>query len=333
MGKQITVSIIVPVYNAQDYLPKCLSRLCAQDECVREIILVNDGSTDNSLAICEKYAEQDSRIKIINKENGGTSAAVIDGISAASCEYIGFADSDDYIEREMFSELANAVIRSDADIAVCDYDDTDETGRFFGRRDFGIAESGIYDKNNGKFDIPLLPTMTDGHYLSGMRWNKIYRRDILIKNVMYGKRNIRVGEDIALITPVMMASKRIVYVKKVLYHYCQHETSTVHNYRRGNLDDWKAVNQILRSAITAYGYETENFDETQLMFLWQNCIKPIRHSNMPRKRKKAEYKYIGNDPYVRELLKKSKFDTVLKLKIVFRLMKLKLYGLLAFISR
>ena len=97
------ISVIVPVYNVEKYLPKCLDSLCAQADCVKEIILVNDGSTDNSDSICRKYAEKDSRIRIIEQENRGLSATVRVGVNAASCEYIGFVDSDDYVEPDMYT--------------------------------------------------------------------------------------------------------------------------------------------------------------------------------------------------------------------------------------
>ena len=96
------ISVIVPVYNVEKFLPKCLDSLCAQAECVHEIILINDGSTDNSLNICRKYADKDARIRIIDQENKGLSATVRVGVKAATCEYIGFVDSDDYIEPDMF---------------------------------------------------------------------------------------------------------------------------------------------------------------------------------------------------------------------------------------
>ena len=92
------ISIIVPVYNVSEYLPRCLDSLINQTYKNIEIILVNDGSTDNSLEICKKYAEKDLRIKVIDKENGGISSARNTGIAEASGEWIGFVDSDDYIE-------------------------------------------------------------------------------------------------------------------------------------------------------------------------------------------------------------------------------------------
>ena len=98
------VSIVVPVYNVEKYLDRCIKSILNQKYQDMEIILINDGSTDNSLAICEKYREQDSRIIIINKANQGLSAARNDGVAAASGEYIMFIDSDDYIDDSLVSE-------------------------------------------------------------------------------------------------------------------------------------------------------------------------------------------------------------------------------------
>ena len=117
----MSVSIVIPVYNAEQYLRKCLDSVCAQSDCVKEIILVNDGSTDGSLNVCSEYAQKDGRIKIIDKQNEGTEQAIIDGVNATTGEYIGFVDSDDYIEPNMYSELFDCIKQSGADIAFCRY--------------------------------------------------------------------------------------------------------------------------------------------------------------------------------------------------------------------
>lgn len=327
----MAVSVVIPIYNIEKYLPKCLDSVCAQDGCVKEIILVNDGSTDGSLNICNEYAQKDGRIKIIDKQNGGTSAAVIDGVNAATCDYVGFVDADDYIEPNMFGELYDAIVNYNADIAICDYDDTDESGNRFGRRDFGIGTAGLYVKTDGKFDIPIFPKLSDGRYVSGMRWNKLYKRELLTSNIAFKKTDIRVGEDMALVLPVIMAANSIVYVDKCLYHYLQRSSSAVHTYIRKNLEDWKKINAVLREAAQTYGYKTENFGETELSFLIQNCLRRIHLSDMTKKQKKSEYAYIGRDSYVRKLFKQIPIRAPFKKKLVLTLLKCKLYGLLALV--
>ncbi|MDE6401105.1 MAG: glycosyltransferase, partial [Clostridiales bacterium] len=123
------ISIVVPVYNVEKYLAKCLASLCAQDGCVKEIVLINDGSTDNSLSVCREYADKDGRIKIIDQENQGLSAAVRTGVRNAKCEYIGFVDSDDFVEEEMFKRMFEEMTEHNADVVWCEYDRIGENGR------------------------------------------------------------------------------------------------------------------------------------------------------------------------------------------------------------
>ena len=116
-----TVSIIVPIYNVEKYLGRCLDSLLAQTLKNIEIIAVNDGSTDLSLKILKEYSIKDSRIKIINKPNGGVSSARNEGIQLASGEFIGFVDPDDWVDPEMYEDMVNHAKNEKADIVMCSY--------------------------------------------------------------------------------------------------------------------------------------------------------------------------------------------------------------------
>ena len=118
----ILVSIIVPVYNVEKYLERCLDSLINQTLKDIEIILVDDGSTDDSGNICDKYAKKDKRIKVIHKENGGLSDARNIGLSIANGRYLQFVDSDDFIHKQMIEILYNTIINNNADISICDFD-------------------------------------------------------------------------------------------------------------------------------------------------------------------------------------------------------------------
>ena len=113
------ISVIVPVYNVEKYVSKCLDSILKQTLKDIEIIVVDDGSTDNSGSICDRYAEQDKRIRVFHKENGGLSSARNYGIDRAKGEYIGFIDSDDYIEDDMYEVLFDLILKFDADISMC----------------------------------------------------------------------------------------------------------------------------------------------------------------------------------------------------------------------
>jgi len=119
LDDQVNVSIIVPVYNVEKYLEKCLESIINQTLKNLEIICVNDGSTDNSLQILEDYAKKDQRIKIINKKNRGSGAAKNTGMKNASGEYIGFVDSDDWVDLAMFEKLYNRAKSQKSDMVMC----------------------------------------------------------------------------------------------------------------------------------------------------------------------------------------------------------------------
>lgn len=325
------ISVVIPIYNSEKYLSKCLDSVCAQSECVREIVLVNDGSTDGSLEICNEYAQRDERIKVIDKPNGGTAAAVIDGVNSTTCDYVGFVDADDFIEPNMFRELAGGIERYNADIAFCDYDVVDEKANTSNRRDFGIESGGLFVKEAGKFPIGILPTFAESRYLSASRWNKLFKRELLVNNIAFQDTGIRIGEDLALVMPVIMSATSVVYVKKCLYHYVQREGSAIHVYKKQNLHDWAAANEILNNAASTYRYEIDSFGETALLLLLQNCLRCIHRSDMTKKQKKVEYVYIGSDSKVRRLLKDTPIKAKLKKKFIFTMLKCKLYGLLALV--
>lgn len=120
------ISVIVPVYNVEKYLEKCIDSIVNQTFDHLEIILVNDGSTDHSLEICEKYKVQDKRIKVIDKKNGGLSDARNVGTQVAMGKFITFVDSDDFIDSDMITYLYHLITQADADISICQHKEIDE---------------------------------------------------------------------------------------------------------------------------------------------------------------------------------------------------------------
>ena len=159
------VSIIVPVYNMEKRLNKCLDSIINQTYKNIEIIVINDGSKDNSLDIIKSY--HDDRIKIINQDNQGISVARNNGIKASSGDYLCFVDSDDYIETNMIDELVNKISIDKSDIVVCDYYMFDETNKKVMNVGYdGLFGGSLYDNPNMIRDIDYAP------------WNKIYKKEL-----------------------------------------------------------------------------------------------------------------------------------------------------------
>lgn len=327
------ISVIIPVYNVEKYLPKCLDSVCMQDDCVKEIILINDGSTDRSLEICKAYVQRDKRIKLIDQENKGLSATVRIGVRAATCKYIGFVDSDDYIESNMFRLMAEKIIETDADIVFCDYDTVYENQTQKQENINVEVKAEIYEKHNGSFNLALLPSLEDFTNISGSRCNKVMKRELLLNNIGFIDHGIRVGEDIALTIPVLFAAQRVTYIKSNLYHYFQRSTSIVYTYTKGNLNDWIKIINVLSLALNLYEYNLYDFDSNKLALLYSVCFSKIRKSNMTFRERRKEFKRIYEDKNVQDIIATKKFTCNSKYLFLFKLLKLRWFALLALLIK
>lgn len=240
------LSIIVPVYKVEKYLSKCVDSILAQTYTDFELILVDDGSPDCCPDICDAYAKNDSRVRVIHQKNAGTQSAVIAGVEASRGEYIGFADSDDWLEPEMYEVLMGLMQEYRLDCAFCNFREiSEQTGKSFAA-DFGIAE-GLYDEHNIRdFYAHLLPTLTDLKYVKLVRWNKVFCRDKISRYILEADKTIVHGEDKVVIFPAMAECERVYYTDKILYNYRKNENSiTGGKYRADYFEDqWNAYAQF-----------------------------------------------------------------------------------------
>ena len=205
------ISIIIPVYNVEKYLEDCLNSVVNQTYKNLEIILIDDGSTDNSGKICDLYAKKDNRIVVIHKENAGVSSARNVGLKIAKGLYIGFVDPDDYIAEDMYEILYQNIIKNDYNISVCKYSRI--TDRNFNK----LSEN----RNNKSIVLNMCESM---YYMLSPEfgydcsvWNKLYKKDI-IKNF---DEKIIVGEDLWYNFKIFMQdnNKTIFYVAEKYYYY------------------------------------------------------------------------------------------------------------------
>lgn len=203
------LSIIVPVYDVERYLPKCMDSILAQTFTDFELILVDDGSPDNCPALCDAAAAKDARIRVIHQKNGGLSAARNAGLDAARGAWIGFVDSDDYIAPEMYEALYQAVQSTGADLALCDYAEVDEAGAPCQSMHIRLEKKDFTGRD-------LLKNATDSTIQPA--WNKLYRRDVFAQlRYPEGKLN----EDLFLIPEICLNTQKAVVVPKALYYYVQ----------------------------------------------------------------------------------------------------------------
>ena len=218
------ISVIVPVYNVEKYLEECLDSIQNQTHTDIEVILVNDGSTDNSEIICEKYCEQDNRFKLINQTNQGQSVARNNGVEASTGEFIAFVDSDDIIKRNYLEKLMQ-YMTEEVDIV--------ESKFTVSKKDFFIEtskETMILFEGNSQEAVKIFPN----HVLSVNPVTKLYRRSI-VEAVPYLEGLI--FEDIYSGIGMLKYIRKIIKIDYVGYYYRQHQSSTMHRtFTEKNLD-------------------------------------------------------------------------------------------------
>ncbi len=210
------LSIIVPVYNVEKYLPKCLESLIKQTLKDIEIICVNDGSMDNSLAILKEFASKDSRIRIIDNQHQGVAKTRNTGIEQSTGEYIGFVDSDDYIDIDFFEKLYNSATKSNSDIAIAS---------ILKHKNFFNIYNAKYTKEEIAITIQdKIKLCEDKKHFFFYAWNKIYHSGFIKENNIKFSEG-QIYEDVMFAIKALYYSNKIISVYGTKYHYIEHENS------------------------------------------------------------------------------------------------------------
>lgn len=326
------LSIIVPVYNVEAYLPRCMDSLLTQAYSDIQIVLVDDGSTDRSGYICDEYAERDSRIKVLHKQNGGLPSAWKMGVEHADGNLIGFVDSDDYCDKEYFNALVKGITDNDADIAVCgfttDYENGNGNNPVCGASAY--LKAGVYDGETLqeiKNEFFAKPTT-----LYWARWLRVIRRDLIVNNLHYVDEKITVGEDIGIALATLFDSERIVIVDSYGYHYVQRGNSIMHSVSFKDISNYDRLCRNIQTICSQKGY-TENIEReyaTQLA----TVVSKITLAQGKRKDKINGLKELRASEYAKIALKKSNYGNLSKnRRLLLKLFKLKLYGTMLMLAR
>ena len=277
------ISIIVPVYNTEKYLRECLDSILAQTYKDIEVILIDDGSKDGSLSICQEYASNDKRVKVYHKANSGVSDTRNFGIEHANGEFISFCDSDDKIAPELYQILYDLMKEYNVDRVVSGYAYLYNDGRV------------LYNKprmSDGKYESNvILCKMIDDGTLSGFLFsgvnNSLFRRELIYKNKLRFEPSIKYNEDSLFSFQYMLHSKSIYsFQSKPTYFYRQHETSSTKKRTVG--DKYGRLWQILRDMkldAIDIDFETQMRRRTVTEALWQildisekeHGIEAVRH--------------------------------------------------------
>lgn len=228
---RVDLSVIIPLYNAQHTLDACLKSVCNQKEILLEIILINDGSSDATHEMCLRYAENDSRIKFITRQNGGVAAARNSGLEIASGKYITFADQDDWIEPDAYTVLVKEADNENADMVVFGYSkDMDGSVSLMQNRRH------IPKIISEKEDLIRYAFFREEYRaFAAFVWNKIFKREFLEKYDITFDGTLRRGDDVLFFAEVAAYGPKTVYVDKNYYHYVQRADSVVHTLTKENI--------------------------------------------------------------------------------------------------
>lgn len=225
--EQPLVSVIVPMYNAQNTIRRCVESICGQSYPNLEILLLNDGSKDDTLAVCRELAAADARIHLIDKPNSGASDTRNQGLALARGEYIQFADSDDYLLPGCTERLVSAARRHKAALVLAPYRMMIPHGSGYDTREYSLLPAGEYSK------VDYLWQLT-GHaaaFYYGVLWNKLYRRD-LIRMAQIRFENVVFAEDQLFNTRYLQAAQRFAAIDEAVYCYIQNPQSVCHTQVR-----------------------------------------------------------------------------------------------------
>lgn len=225
------ISVVIPMYNAEKYVEKCLNSLLEQTYKDLEIIIVNDGSKDNSQTICERFAEQDKRITLINTENRGAGSARNTGIEVAKGEYISFIDSDDYVCPDYYERLLHMLERAGADIAIGKYQRISE------HDEMKFINSGEVKECTNLEELLVLYGEDEDRYINAVLvTNKLFKRELFEGNVRFPIG--RLIDDEFIIYKLIYKSKKIVYTDDVMYAYVQSDSSVMRtNFKEQRVHD------------------------------------------------------------------------------------------------
>lgn len=286
------ISIIIPVYNAEKYIRKSLDSVLGQTYRKLEVILVNDGSTDQSGAICNEYAQKDSRVVVLHKENGGVSSARNAGLKRAKGNYIGFIDPDDWIDPYMFEELYQLIINHNTDISACGYVIEDINGNILKQ----TAHSEVREFNRvATFNNILDPTSFQGYV-----WNKLFSAELIKKESLAFDEDIHFGEDLLFCCENFLRNQKLIYDPSPRYHYIYHDHNTTKaKFSPKKLTLLQALEKIISLVRNQEGLNANKFKNFYIyttIDLLMHSIKEKKSTRELRKKLKRNlYKYKISD--------------------------------------
>lgn len=297
MDNKQVISVVVPVYNAQQNLKRCVDSILAQSYPQLEVILVDDGSTDESPAICDDYAKKDARVKVLHKENGGVSQARNTGIQAACGKYLQFVDSDDTLNGDFCRVMVEILKNSGVDLVICGYRAVHTA---LGYSDECRSKTGQVRLTDGASSAgPFL--QLDRDKVLSMPWNKLFIREKVKKGF---RKDISLGEDKIFVMDYLAENPCYTVISDVLYdYYVDNENTLSRMYSPDRIRYVRAVTeQTFTFCKKMFG---ENYDKTYVYTDFMDSVNAtidlcLRNAGIPFGERYREIKALIGDPQVKK---------------------------------
>lgn len=298
------ISVIVPVYNAEKHLGKCIESILNQTFQDFELILVDDGSKDNSYNICKLYRERDSRIKLFQQKNEGAGAARNKGLSMASGNFVLFLDSDDWIESNLIETLYNNLIGYHADLSICNFFIEDLEGKNRSNELFEIANSPYYTE-----DIAGIISVLDNQRKLPYLWNRMYRKAIIDDNNVSFDTFFITGQDLDFNVKYLKHTQSCVVSNDALYHYIKDGTDSLcARYKKNLYDIVCRLNSCRESLYSYYSLLStqegrELFETTYVEYL-HTCIPNLfrKYTGLTYKEKLRQIQIVFSDKGLKDYI-------------------------------
>ncbi|MBE5744190.1 MAG: glycosyltransferase family 2 protein [Clostridiales bacterium] len=290
---QKLISVIVPVYNVEPYLERCVNSIINQTYKNLEILLIDDGSTDNSGTICDEYAKKDSRIICVHQQNGGVSKARNEGLSLATGDYIGFIDSDDYIEPNMYELLLNSIEENNADLAICGFKQVRVDASFKINDADNTVDWSRENVINNFFTQGIIKELVYAPV------NKLYKKSLL-EGLSFNCK-YAMGEDILFLFKCIERVEKITYIQGAYYHYIMREGSAMtSSFSKKRLDYVYAIREIEDICKQKYPYVVDKVGA----WAYKHTLNTLRQIIVSKKIAEFKEFYTQNKLYVKSNKKK-----------------------------
>lgn len=299
------VSVILPVFNSSQFISKCIESVLAQSFSDFELIIVDDGSTDNTFELCASYSEKDSRIKLIRQENLGVSSARNNALSVCSGKYVTFIDSDDTYYNDTLKTLYENITITKSQISICDAIAVTDSDIKELETIVNLPESCVLDRKHIKPDVLL--------EIAGAVWRCIYDISIIRKHSILFPKELKIAEDRIFNLYAIGYANRISYIKRPLYHRYLHGSSTVHRYHSDYFTIVKQGRAATKDVLMSVWDNEPTYQVAylnQFVFASIVAVENIKHKDSPHNFRKRwhEISLICNDEELHNAIAITKYS-------------------------